>query len=54
MLATVMTVPELDGTFLELETMTGEGGTRAALADIHAVLTRLGITDDNPGPGQAV
>lgn len=47
MLATVVTVPELDGTFLELETMTDEDGTRAALADIHAVLTRLGITDDD-------
>jgi adenylate cyclase, class 2 len=47
MLATVVTVPELDGTFLELETMTDEDGIRAALADIHAVLTRLGITDDD-------
>jgi adenylate cyclase class 2 len=47
MLATVVTVPELEGTFLELETMTGEDGTTAALADIQAVLTRLGITSDD-------
>jgi len=47
MLATVVTVPELEGTFIELETMTDEGGTSAALSGIRAVLTRLGITDDD-------
>jgi adenylate cyclase, class 2 len=47
MVATVVTVPELDGTFLELETMTAEDGIAAALADIRVVLTRLGITDDD-------
>jgi adenylate cyclase, class 2 len=46
MLATVVQVPELDGTFLELETMTDEAAIRAALADVRAVLHQLGITDD--------
>jgi adenylate cyclase, class 2 len=42
LLATVVTVPELDGTFIELETMTEPGDLDAALADIRAVLLRLG------------
>ena len=45
MLATVVQVPELNGTFLEMETMTGEAGVQAALADVRAVLHQLGITD---------
>jgi adenylate cyclase, class 2 len=43
LLATVVTVPELDGTFIELETMTEPGDVDAALADIRAVLLRLGV-----------
>jgi adenylate cyclase class 2 len=47
LLATVVTVPEIDGTFIELETMTDRDGTNAALADIRAVLAHLGITDQD-------
>lgn len=47
MLATVVQVPELDDTFIEVETMTDEAGTRAALDDVRAVLQRLGITKDD-------
>jgi len=47
MLATVVIVPELDGTFIELETMTDPADTAAALADIRAVLSDLGIADDD-------
>jgi adenylate cyclase, class 2 len=47
LLATVVTVPELDGTFLELETMTDPVDTEAALAAIRAVLLRLGIVSDD-------
>jgi adenylate cyclase, class 2 len=45
LLATVVTVPELDGTFLELETMADPADTAAALEDIRAVLLRLGIAE---------
>jgi adenylate cyclase class 2 len=46
MLATLVTVPELEGTFLEVETMTGdEDDLDAALSDIRAVLGQLGITE---------
>jgi len=47
MLATVVIVPELDGTFIELETITDQADIAAALADIRAVLSDLGITDDD-------
>lgn len=47
LLATVVSVPELDGTFLELETMTDPADTDAALAAIRAVLLRLGIVSDD-------
>jgi adenylate cyclase class 2 len=44
MLATLVTVPELDGTFLEVETMTGDhDDLSAALTDIRSVLGQLGI-----------
>jgi adenylate cyclase class 2 len=46
MLATLVTVPGLDGIFLEVETKTGDqGDLDAALADIRAVLGQLGITE---------
>jgi adenylate cyclase class 2 len=47
MLATVVTVPEISGTFLELETMADDGDLQAALADVRAVLGELGITEDD-------
>ncbi|MET7781498.1 class IV adenylate cyclase [Streptomyces mirabilis] len=47
MLATLVRVPELDGTFLEVETIVDEDDVSAALADVRAVLEELGIgTDD--------
>jgi adenylate cyclase, class 2 len=46
MLATLVTVPELDRTFLEVEAKTGDqDDLDAALADIRAVLGQLRITD---------
>lgn len=45
MLATVVRVPELDGTFLEVETMANKDGTPEALADLHTVLGQLGIAE---------
>lgn len=45
MLATVVTVPEIDGTFVELETMADDAELPAALADVRAVLADLGITE---------
>ena len=46
MLATLVTVPELDGTFLEVETKTADQhDLDAALDDVRAVLGQLGITE---------
>ena len=45
MLATMVTVPEIDGTFLELETLATEDDLVAGLADVRAVLGELGITE---------
>jgi adenylate cyclase class 2 len=47
MLATVVTVLEMDGTFLELETLTDETGLDAALGDVRTVLGELGIGQDD-------
>lgn len=47
MLATVVTVPEIDGTFIELETAADEADVTAALADVLSVLHDLGIADDD-------
>ncbi|MFJ8230077.1 class IV adenylate cyclase [Streptomyces sp. NPDC094448] len=47
MLATLVRVPELDGTFLEVETLTEEPDVAAALVDMRAVLTSLGIDEDD-------
>lgn len=47
MLATLVTVPEIDGTFIELETMADEPDLSAALADLHAVLGELGIGEEH-------
>lgn len=43
MLATLAHVPEIDGTFLEVETLVDEDDVTAALDAIRAVLTDLGI-----------
>ncbi len=46
MLATLVRVPELDGTFLELETMVQDDAELpAALDDVRSVLRELGIDD---------
>ena len=47
MLATLVRVPEVDGTFLELETIADEGDVTAALDDVRAVLAELGIGEDD-------
>jgi len=45
-LATVVTVPEIDGVFLEVETLTtDEADVPAAVAAVGAVMAVLGITD---------
>ncbi|WP_405860009.1 class IV adenylate cyclase [Streptomyces sp. NBC_01515] len=43
MLATLVRVPEIDGTFLEVEALVDEGDVTVALDDIRAVLVELGI-----------
>lgn len=47
MLATMVTVPEIEGSFLELETMAAEAELTAALGDVRAVLGELGIGPDD-------
>jgi adenylate cyclase class 2 len=47
MLATLVRVPELDGTFLEVETMADEGELAAALDDVRQVLAELGIGEQD-------
>lgn len=47
MLATLVRVPELDGTFLELETLAPADELQSALGDIRAVLAELGIDGDD-------
>ncbi|HEY8980551.1 MAG TPA: class IV adenylate cyclase [Streptomyces sp.] len=46
MLATLVEVPELEGTFLEVETLVEEGELEGALQDVRAVLRELGIADE--------
>ena len=45
-LATVVTVPELGGTFLEVETLAEPADLDAALDVVRQVLADLGVTDD--------
>lgn len=45
MLATLVRVPELDGTFLELETLVEERDLAAGLDDVRTVLGELGIRE---------
>ncbi|MEU4653820.1 class IV adenylate cyclase [Streptomyces sp. NPDC023723] len=47
MLATLVRVPELDGTFLEIETIVDEDDVAAALDDVRAVFADLGIGPDD-------
>lgn len=48
LLATLVEVPELDGTFLEVETIVAHAtDVPAGLNAVRAVLTSLGITDDD-------
>ena len=48
MLATVVTVPEIDGTFLEVETLTDDAGdVPAALAAVRAVMAEVGIASED-------
>ena len=46
-LATVVQVPEIDGTFLEVETMADEDQVDEALAAVRAVLDQLGVPVDD-------
>ncbi|MFI6700628.1 class IV adenylate cyclase [Streptomyces sp. NPDC050509] len=47
MLATLVRVPEVDGTYIEVETLVAEDDVQAALADVRAVLQSLGIGQDD-------
>ena len=47
MLATLVRVPEIDGTFLEVETLIDESDLTAALDDIRCVLADLGISPED-------
>ncbi len=47
MLATLVTVPELDGAFLEVETRSGESDLQGALAALRSTLAHLGISDED-------
>ena len=46
MLATIASVPEIDGTFLELETQAEEPDLSRAFTDLKTVLTELGVTSE--------
>jgi len=47
MLATLVRVPELDGTFIELETIVPEDELKDALRDVRQVLDGLGIQESD-------
>lgn len=47
MLATLVRVLEVDGHFLEVETLVDEEQLQAALGDVRAVLAELGIADED-------
>ncbi|MGW6056807.1 class IV adenylate cyclase [Streptomyces sp. NPDC055189] len=47
MLATLVRVPEIDGTFLEIETLVDASDVTPALDDIRATLVELGIGAEN-------
>jgi adenylate cyclase class 2 len=45
MLATLVRVPEIEGDFIEVETMAEEAEVPGALADVRSVLSELGIAE---------
>lgn len=45
-LVTVVTVPELEGTFIEVESLVGEGNLSEGLSAVRGVLVELGIGED--------
>lgn len=45
LVATLVRVPEIDGTFIEVETIVDEPQVSVALADVRAVLAGLGIAE---------
>jgi adenylate cyclase, class 2 len=45
-LATLVTIPEIDGTYLEVETITQPNDLDAALETIHRLIANLGITEE--------
>ena len=47
MLATLVQVPEIDGHFIELETLTDSDDLASALADVRVVLDELGIGESD-------
>jgi adenylate cyclase class 2 len=47
LLATLVRVPQIDGTFIEVETAADESDLREALAVVHEVLADLGIGADD-------
>lgn len=47
MLATLVRVPEIDGHFLEVETLFDKKELRAALAHVRTVMQEMGIEDDD-------
>jgi adenylate cyclase, class 2 len=47
MLATLVQVPEIRGTFLEVETITDADDLQTALADVRAVLADFGIGEED-------
>ncbi|MFI8829026.1 class IV adenylate cyclase [Streptomyces sp. NPDC053431] len=47
MLATLVRVPEIDGTFIEVETLVDGDQVLTALDDIRAVLIELGIAEED-------
>jgi adenylate cyclase, class 2 len=47
MLATMVTVPEIDGTFIELQTPAREEGLEPALGALRDTLAVLGIGEDD-------
>ncbi|MFD7507513.1 class IV adenylate cyclase [Streptomyces sp. NPDC059850] len=47
-LATLVQVPEIEGTFLEVETLVqGEHELSAALADVRSIISELGISEND-------
>lgn len=46
-LATVVRVPEIDGTYVELETMAAEDQVDAALGAVRALHNQLGVAADD-------